>query len=232
MNKNKKVFVIMAIIFFMVVANYFIEPTESEESGPEESEEMKKLQKEFNQLSIDYLNLQGETEELQKKIQWLLESKFETYKRIFETDYANQYIGDSSEIIHKVIEEDKFMLFVENDTTFQLSVWVKEQEYPFSVELNTLNPKNGFAWQGGPQMNLNFYGGVITDNHIHQVQILYNDEVHDANIIEINDNLHIWYSIFDYQRKSINEPNQMNILALDNKQNIVWEEEFRAPSGG
>ncbi|MFD1608731.1 hypothetical protein [Oceanobacillus luteolus] len=227
MKKNKKIILVITIILFMVAGSYFIESAESEVSNPEESEEMKKLQKEFNQLSIDYLNLQGENEELQDHINWLYEENFETYKSIYESDFANEYIGESSEIIHKEIEEDKYILLVENETGFLISVWLKGQESPLFLEFSSLSPEEGFDWGGGqvlgPWQDHNFYGGIITENEIQQVNLVQNEKIHEAEIVKIDNNLSIWYSLFDYETSI--EPDQIKIEALDNDGLIVWEEE-------
>ncbi len=96
---NKKLFLVFAIILFIVGANYFIDPVEMEESLPEESEEMKKLQKEYNQLSLDYINLKAEKEELQNQMESIHADYFDRY--IYAFGYQDESLGESSEPLHE-----------------------------------------------------------------------------------------------------------------------------------
>ncbi|WP_067725576.1 hypothetical protein [Oceanobacillus damuensis] len=234
MKMDKKVLLLIPIILFVIVANYFIEPVEeSEDSGPDDSEEITKLKKELNQLSIDYLNLEGENENLELQIEGLNNSMFEISKFILQSDIANDFLTESTEIIYKEFEEDKFIVLYKSETGNRLLVSSREPNFGGHLDFPTLNPENGFNWEGGMGPDLSFFGGVITENKIKQVRVLQNDKVHEADIIKIAENLNIWYSIFDYEKKSISDdPDTLKIEAIDNDGVILWEEAFEEGLGG
>lgn len=93
--------------------------------------------------------------------------------------------------------------------------------------IRSLNPANGFSWGliNGPDYN--FFGGVITDNRVKGVNVLQNEKVHKSNIFEVDDNVRVWYSIFDYETKStLDKPDKIKIEALDEEDVILSEETF------
>lgn len=233
MKDNKLLILIIFILVFVIAVNYFTKPVENVDSRPDDSEELKNLKREFDQLSIDYLNLEGENKNLEHEIEILNGSIFELTKSILQSDIANDFFTESTEIIHREFEDDRIIVLYKNDTGNRLILLSKKSNYVENLELHTLYPEEGFSWEGGMGPDFYFFGGVITDNQIKQVRVLQNDIIHEANIITVNDHLNIWYSIFDYEKKSITDkPEMLKIETLDNDGVILWEEAFAGPLGG
>lgn len=234
MKNNKTLFLIIGIILFMVVGSYFIGPTEQEEAQPEETEETRNLKRDFDQLSIDHLNLQGEKSILEDEIARLNEDIFDLNKFILESDLADDFISTSAEMIHKEFEDDKLVIFYETEEGYLFGMSSRTGNRSGSLLFNTLTTEGGIDWHGGPYgMDYNFYGGLITDNQIQQVKISNNDEVHIADIVEVKDDLRIWYSMFDYESKSLqSEAEKIKVQALDSNNEVIWEEAFDGPRGG
>lgn len=237
MKNNKLLFLVIGIILFMLIGSYFIGPTEKEEAQPEETEEVKNLKRDYDQLSIDHLNLQGEKSQLENEIAWLNESIFDLNKFILQSDLAEEYISISIEMIHKEFEDDKFVIFYETEDEYLFVVSSRWENQRGHLVFSTLTTEKGIDWQGGPSgmttEDYNFYGGMITDNQIQRVEISQNDEVHTPEIVEVNNELRIWYSFFDYESKPLQaEPDKLKIQALGNDDVVIWEEAFDGPTGG
>mgnify|MGYP001159196200 CR=1 FL=1 len=227
---NKKLFLVLAIILFIVGANYFIDPVEMEESLPEESEEMKKLQKEYNQLSLDYINLKAEKEELQNQMESIHADYFDRY--IYAFGYQDESLGESSEPLHEEFGEDKYVSLIEDDFGFQLFVWVRGQEYPFYIDFSTLNQENEF--DVGPFVSgedVAVLGGIATNDQFEDVFVLQDDMKHGADVIQIEDDLFVWYSILDFEEDgSTDRLAGVRVEVHDSNGKVLWEKALNDPS--
>ncbi|MUK87913.1 hypothetical protein GMD78_05810 [Ornithinibacillus sp. L9] len=137
-------------------------------------------------------------------------------------------------IISFVIIANYFVEPVERDEVgTNLVVSSKEEGYIKSLSIGSLDPVEGINWYGGTDPDHYSLGGVIRNIDIKTVQVFVNEQMHETNMIKINDDMSVWYCIFEYKRKSIlEEPDKMKIEAFDEKGTILWEEAFDSILGG
>ncbi|MFS0673749.1 hypothetical protein [Ornithinibacillus sp. 179-J 7C1 HS] len=222
MRINKNVILIIFIIAFFVSATYFIEPAESEDVIPDlsDEEELNMLEEMYSELHSDYLNIHYENENLKQEM-------FEMKKNILESNLLSNFLPhpESTEILHKKLEENKISVFYKDEIGNHLMVSSKKPSFDGNIKLNSLNPKDGFNWEQVSYSSYILFGGSITNNQIEKVQVKQGYRVYEADILKINDNHSAWYSIFVKESTS-NEPETIKIEALDKNGIILWEESF------
>ncbi|MFJ7973655.1 hypothetical protein [Psychrobacillus sp. NPDC096389] len=221
MKEIKKLIWVVAIIALVIVALSFIDPVNNEDNvNPNDLKVVTDLEKENIQLKQD--------------IEWLEHSLFETRKFIYDSDLANEYFKDpETEILYKEIEETKYVILYSDKLGIHLNVTSNEPRFEILLTVPTLDPEDGITFDytglGDRYMDSgienHFFGGVITNKEIKDVQVSINGEVYEANIFEVDDNMRGWYSIF---KKSFTlDESIVKTQALDENGFAIWETTVR-----
>ncbi|WP_416150282.1 hypothetical protein ACM26V_04665 [Salipaludibacillus sp. HK11] len=228
--------VVAFVIIFLrdpVSENNIIEDTEKEN---ESETELVNVRDGGNEIDpIEYINLQGENRELKKQIEILEDeffvSNFELAKIIMNSELINEVLPypESSEILFKEVEDTYYEFFYRDETGYNLIVSSLEERSTEHFNFYQLDPTEDFNWFGGDST----YNGFIADSQIQSVRVIQNETVYDAEIITINENLRVWYSIIEFERKSLSEePDKMKIEALNEEGEVIWQESFEGNLGG
>ncbi|WP_156289493.1 hypothetical protein [Oceanobacillus salinisoli] len=215
MKGNKKVILVIIIVVFFVAATYFKEPNENNVS-PDKTNN--------NETNLDNYELESENEKLKMEIEHLKESLFHVEKFIYESELANDYLPFSgTEILYKKIEDTKYVILygseVDNQIKNYLLVASVNPNFEVTLTIPSLDPANGINMDYKGYNEYNYFGGIITDKEIKNVQVLQNAKVHKANIFKVEDDIYGWYSIFENDR-----PEKLRIEALDENGSILWQE--------
>jgi hypothetical protein len=104
-----------------------------------------------------------------------------------------------------------------------LIVSLKEPSFEVSLTIPTLHPTNGITSDYLGDSNYRYLGGIITDSKIKKVNVYLNDEVHEADIFQVDDYSYGWYSIFANENAALGEEDDLRIEALDENGGIIWE---------
>lgn len=218
MKEIKKLIWVVAIIALVIAALSFMDPVDH--VNP-------------NDLKV-VTDLEKENIQLQQEIERLEDSLFESRKFIYDSDLANEYFKDpETEILHKGIEETKYVILYSDKQGTHLNVTSKEPRYEILLTVPTLDPEDGITfdyiglgdWYIGSGIHNHFFGGVITNKKIKEVHVSFNGEVYEANIFKVNDNMNGWYSIF--KKSSTLDENKIITQALDENGFVIWETTVR-----
>ncbi|WP_088033248.1 hypothetical protein [Evansella clarkii] len=242
MEKKQYLSMLAIVVLISFVVIFFREPVQSEknindigEESPIEREFIKD-EEEYTEIEpLEYINLQSENRMLKEEIERLenelFDSNFRFVKRFMNSDLVYEIVPypESTEILYKEVEEDRYVLFYTDETGFNLRVSSLEDRITEQFYFYGLNPTDNFNWFGGGSI----YNGFIGDNQIQSVRVIQNETVYDAKIITINENMRVWYSIIDYERKSVSEqPDKIRIEALNEEGEVIWQESFDGNLGG
>ncbi|MGJ9385557.1 hypothetical protein [Salipaludibacillus sp. CF4.18] len=184
---------------------------------------------------IGYIKLKGENRELKNQIEILenelFVSNFELVKIIMNSELVYEILPypESTEILFKEVEDANYVFFYKDETGFNLTVSSLEDRSTEHFDFYQLDPTEDFNWYGGYLT----YNGFIADNKIKSVRVIQNETVYDAEIITINENMRVWYSIIDYEGKSMSEePDKMKIEASNEEGEVIWHDSFNDDLGG
>ncbi|MBP1970934.1 hypothetical protein J2Z83_003070 [Virgibacillus natechei] len=215
MKVNKNIILVICIVIFFIVATYFIEPTEGNDSPGE---------------SDNVTNIENENEKLKQDIEHLEESLFEAEKYIYDSELASDYLPFAEkEIIYKEIEERKYVILYKSEVGGQIEnhllVVSDKPNFKAFLTVPSLNPTNGITMDYIGDAEYNYFGGIITDKEVKKVQVLQNEKVHEANIFKVDEDIYGWYSIFERDDKDRRD--KLRIEALDENDVILWQESIR-----
>ena len=231
MDKKQYMSFAAIIIIILGVSIFFRDPASSDTSNEENETDSRNI-------SIDYINLKEENKELKKETEHFNEkfnsNMFGLMSIIVDSDSISEILPypESTEILYKEIQEKEFTIIYKDKTGYNLNFSSIKSGYVSHWPLFQIEPTDDINWTGGTSHNEYFLGGFITDTEIKTVQVYENDEVHETNIIELTDNTSVWYTIFDYERKSTPEDaDQIKIEALDKDGIILWEDSFVSDTG-
>lgn len=221
MKEIKKLIWVVAIIALVITALSFMDPVDNEDNvNP-------------NDLKV-VTDLEKENIQLQQEIERLEDSLFESRKFIVDSDLANEYFKDpETEILYKGIEETKYAILYSDKQGTHLNVTSNEPRFEILLTVPTLDPEDGITFDyiglGDRYMDSgienHFFGGVITNKEIKDVHVLFNGEVYEADIFEVEDDLKGWYSIF--KKSTTLDENTIITQALDENGYVIWETTVR-----
>ncbi len=70
-------------------------------------------------------------------------------------------------------------------------------------------------------------GGIATNDQFEDVFVLQDDMKHGANVIQIEDDLFVWYSILDFEEDgSTDRLAGLKVEAHDVNGKVLWEKSF------
>lgn len=228
-KKNLLKLVLATLVVALFSSTYFIEAEINKENKPNETknENNQKQENERDRLYLDYLNLEGENQNLHEEIELLEDEIFELRKLLVSSDSFIDYLPspETTKILYKETDESSFATLYTDETGIYLLLASNEPKYNGNIHISTLNPAEGVNWSIGSDPNHYMFGGVITNKEIHNLQVWLNDNIHKSKIIKINEEVNIWYSVFEYDKKSNSkESDKIKLEALDNNGIILWEE--------
>ncbi|UTR09985.1 hypothetical protein MM300_19210 [Evansella sp. LMS18] len=218
--------VVVVILFISVM---FREPAQSELAENDEEEDPVP---EFS--TIEYINLEGKNRELKRELEVmeneLFDMNFSFMKVIIEGGLLNEMeYFEFDELLFTKVTDDEYIVFLQVETEYYLLWADKETRKLHNFYFSFLDHEESFNWTGGAET----YSGFANDQDIETVQVIQNGEVYEGKFITVNDDMRIWFSVIDFEWKSINEePDEMEVKALDKDGNILWHEEFDGPLGG
>ncbi|WP_088035270.1 hypothetical protein [Evansella clarkii] len=218
--------VVVVILFISVM---FREPAQSELAENDEAEDSVP---EFS--PIDYINLEGENRELKRELEVreneFFDMNFALMEVIIDGGLVDQLeYFEFDELLFSKVTDEEYILFFQWSNEYYILLADKETKSYHSFSFSLLDTDEAFIWTGGNET----YYGFANDPEIESVQVIQNGEVYEGKFIAVNDDMRIWFSVIDFEWKSINEePDEMEVKALDKDGNILWHEEFDGPLGG
>ncbi len=216
MNK-KAILVIFAVIFFVSVT-YFID-TDGNNVPLDEVNSLTNLEKENNKLKEEIVYLKQDVETLKQSL-------FEAEKFILDSERASDYLPSSeAEILYKDIGDTRYFVLFRDKAEKYLTVASAKPRFDISFTIPSLNPTNGITMDYIRDTEYNYFGGIITDKNIKEIQVLQDKKVHKAIIFKLKDNIYGWYSIFQSKREVMGDsPDNIRIQALGEDDVILWQE--------
>ncbi|WP_067842719.1 hypothetical protein [Amphibacillus sediminis] len=240
---RKKTYILVTVVLFFILVgvmlksppplNDFLIEDEPEIIDEDHAEE------DFIVDPIEYINLKSENRLLKEELESLERSYFaswiELVKIIVDAGQASQlvsyYYGDTAELIYAEADETRYILYFQDDQDkspyHYLVVGFENGIGEFFAFLDS--PGDDFTWYGGGEV----YSGSIQNPDIQSVQVVQNEQVSQAEIISVDNDLRVWYSLIDFERKPLTaEPDDIRIEALNSQGEIIWQEAFKGNLGG
>ncbi|TMW72781.1 hypothetical protein [Alteribacter natronophilus] len=197
------------------------EPAEEHDQNQEESDE------EFDY--IDYLNIEAENRALKEQLEWMEEelfiTNFENMKLRIKGGVVQEDLPypETAEILYQDVEEEKYVLLYKDERGFHLIVSLLENRIWEYFGFYGLNTAEDFNWSIG----VSNPHGFISDPDITSVQVLEDEEVWESEIITVNKDLRVWYSLADTDMPTnSDEPENLRIEALDEAGNVISSDSF------
>ncbi|MBU9714915.1 hypothetical protein [Evansella tamaricis] len=252
---EKKQFISFAVVILIVIAVsvFFKEPSledgleESLETEPEQEQEeaeddrdapedeLTALKRELQDLNLKYLNLEGEKRSLEQELEWVTgnikELEFFIVRQGLLEDLYQEMYSYEIDVLYQGNKEDGYVLLyqgpyedvwlsVAKDREERASLSLREGEREIeSITVETGRTESGFL-----------FGGYILDESIVAVQVNRDGLLHDGEIVQMEDNQRLWYSLFahgwnesDDGQDEDAENNIITIQALNQNGDVVWE---------
>ncbi|MFD1607517.1 hypothetical protein [Oceanobacillus luteolus] len=220
MNLNKKIiFVVVGIVIF-VGAAYFITPSGNVESLTESEETTTKDEEDESEQII--MHMEDGIELLNQEIKELEQSLFDAERYIYNTELANDYLPfPDSEILYKEVQDTQYLILFTHKQDNELLFGSKE--LGFNAILSLPPPDDGISVANTGVQDYHYFGGLITNNEIKEVEIIQNVKFHHkADIFQVDEDTYGWYIIVEDGRLE-NKDDQFKIKALNQNHEVVWD---------
>ena len=230
--KKKYIILTIGLIIFIVIVYFLYNPSNSNTGFKKKKEDVNhnesiKVTKDVD--LIDYLNLEGENRKLNEEIDVLKSQIFELKKLIAESESndIDHYYNSGNFLYKEVRDKEIILLSEDNDSSYILSITTREESLVDYI--NDLNDKEVINYTGTD----GFYSGLIDGNVINDVIVKVNGKSYNAEIVNFADNISFWYAIYEHKRKStLEKPDKITIMAINEMDEVLWEESFDGNLGG
>lgn len=216
---NKKTIFVAVIMVFFVGAVYFIESSGNVEPLTESEQITYKSDTDESEQII--MHMRDGIELLNQDIKKLEQSLFDAERYIYNTELASDYLPfPDSEILYKEVQETQYLILFTHKHGNELLFGSKE--LGFNALLTLSNSDDGISVANTGVHDYHYFGGIITDNEIKEVEIIQNANIHHrANIFKVNEETYAWYSIIEDGRLK-DKDDQFKIKALDQNDRVLW----------
>lgn len=133
----------------------------------------------------------------------------------------------STEILYEENVENGKIILYKDDTGFRIAFNSHKKGYWIHSSNAELKPKDEFVWtmDNDPSIPLAMFAGVIVNEKIEQVIVKQKTLEKEAKIIETDEGMRVWFTIFDIlEEQDSGEPDPLKVEALDGNGNILWKD--------
>lgn len=200
--KNKTIAGLIILILLVVAINFYTKDDEAEHYS-EKNEEIDDLKQQNNRLKKDI-------EQIELRLENFMIAMVES--EVFVEFLPNP---NSTEILHKEINDKGFVVIYKDDNGITLGVYTKENKVSGHITIDEINPKEDInILVAVDYLNEELlYGGIITNN---EIKTVFLSEV-EAEIIQIDDELRVWY------QTARSKDENVNLKALDGSGEVLFQ---------